>query len=62
MLKTVHIVNLVRTVFEVKDTILAAAEVASLWTLVGAALWTLLKGGGEVGAECCLCVLAGAAC
>ena len=41
VLKTVHTVNLVHTVFEVKATRLAAAE-----TMVGAALWTLLKGGG----------------
>ena len=50
MLKTVHTVNLVHTVFEVRDTTLAAAEAASLWALVGAALCTLLKGGGGTGA------------
>lgn len=51
LLKTVHIVNLLRTVVDVKDTTLAAAEATPLWTLVGAALCTLLKGGGGSGAE-----------
>lgn len=58
---TVHTANLAHTVLEVKDTILAAAEALFLWTLVGAALCTLLKVGGGAGAEWFPGVLAGSA-
>ena len=59
---TLHTVDLAHTELEVKDMTLAAAESVFLWTLVGAALCTLLKVGGGAGADWFLGVLAGPAC